>query len=186
MTTATEPTSAGVASTLRRLYLVRFGFALGWAGLLFATGHQLGPLSATLLVLYPLFDVASALFDARASQATGSVLGPYVNVGISLLAGITLSLAVFSGIPAVLRIWGIWAVFSGLVQLAVGIRRRALGGQWPMIASGSISTVAGISFFLQASAESTSLSTVAGYALFGGIFFLISALRLGRTTATAL
>jgi hypothetical protein len=182
MTTVAEPTSAGTASTLRRLYLTRFGFALVWAGALFVTGHQLGPLSATLLVLYPLFDVASVLYDARSSRATGPTVGLYLNAGISLLAGIALTLAVTSGIPAVLRAWGIWAVLSGLIQLAVGIRRRGLGGQWPMIVSGAISTFAGTSFFLQASMQSASLSTVAGYALFGGIFFLISAVRLGRAT----
>jgi hypothetical protein len=51
-----------------------------------------------------------------------------------------------------------------------------------MIASGTISTVAGISFFLQASAPHASLSNMAGYALLGGIFFLVSALRLSRGT----
>jgi hypothetical protein len=38
----------------------------------------------------------------------------------------------------------------------------------------------GTSFFLQASTEGATLSTVAGYATLGGIFFLVSALRLGR------
>jgi uncharacterized membrane protein HdeD (DUF308 family) len=49
-----------------------------------------------------------------------------------------------------------------------------------MIVSGAISTLAGISFLLQASVPHASLSNLAGYALLGGIFFLVSALRLGR------
>ncbi|MFJ8602702.1 hypothetical protein ACIREM_29140 [Streptomyces shenzhenensis] len=183
MTTVTAPPRAvDVSAALRRLYFVRFGFAVVWAGLLFVTASDLGPVSVTLLVLYPLFDVAAAVVDARASKATGPVRGLYANIAISSLAGIGLAVAASSGIPAALRVWGIWAIVSGLVQLAVGIGRRKLGGQWAMIASGSISTLAGASFYLQASAEDASLSSLGGYAVLGGIFFLVSALRLGRTT----
>ncbi|MEV4116382.1 hypothetical protein [Nonomuraea sp. NPDC049695] len=35
-----------------------------------------------------------------------------------------------------LRVWGAWAVVAGLVQLIVGVTRRKMGGQWPMIISG--------------------------------------------------
>jgi len=177
-------TAAVVATTvpaLRRLYFVRFGFALVWAGLLVTTASRLGPLSATLLVLYPLFDVASALVDVRTSKPTW---GLYVNIAISGLAAVGLAFAAASGIPAVLRVWGAWAVVSGLTQLVVGVSRRALGGQWAMIASGAISTVAGTFFILQAARPDASLVNLAGYAVLGGVFFLVSAIRLGRT-ATA-
>jgi uncharacterized membrane protein HdeD (DUF308 family) len=56
--------------------------------------------------------------------------------------------------------------------------RRRLGGQWAMIVSGGISTVAGISFVAQAGRDAASVRGLAGYALLGGIFFLASALRL--------
>lgn len=183
MTTTTAPASAAttVATALRRLYLVRFGFALIWAVALVFTASSIGPVSAALLVLYPLFDVAAAIVDANASRTGGSALGLYVNIAISSIAAAGLVFAVTSGIPAVLRVWGTWAVVAGLVQLFVALRRRGLGGQWAMIASGSLSTVAGISFFLQASAPDASLRNLAGYALLGGIFFLVSALRLGRS-----
>jgi uncharacterized membrane protein HdeD (DUF308 family) len=181
MTTAVASSSTEIASALRRLYLVRFGFAVVWAGLMFVVGSSIGPLSATLIVLYPLFDVAAAIVDARSSRATGSALGLYVNIAISSLTAIGLVLAVMSGIPAVLRVWGAWAVVAGIVQLIVGVSRRKLGGQWAMIASGGISVLAGTSFFLQASGEGPALGNIAGYATLGGIFFLVSALRLGRT-----
>jgi uncharacterized membrane protein HdeD (DUF308 family) len=180
MTTTTSPVAATFAPALRRLYFVRFGFALIWAVALFSTASSIGPVSATLLVIYPLFDVGAAIVDARSSRASRSALGLYVNIAISVIATVGLVFAVTSGIPAVLQVWGVWAVLAGLVQLVVALRRRTLGGQWAMIASGAISTLAGISFFLQAAAPHASLSNLSGYALLGGIFFLVSALRLGR------
>jgi uncharacterized membrane protein HdeD (DUF308 family) len=183
MTTTTSPVAATFAPALRRLYFVRFGFALIWAVALFSTASSIGPVSATLLVIYPLFDVGAAIVDARSSRASRSALGLYVNIAISVIATVGLVFAVTSGIPAVLQVWGVWAVLAGLVQLVVALRRRTLGGQWAMIASGTISTVAGISFFLQASVPHASLRNIAGYALLGGVFFLVSALRLSRSTS---
>lgn len=178
MTTTTAAATA--APALRRLYLIRFTFALIWAVVLFSTASSIGPVSATLLVIYPLFDVGAAVVDARSSRASRSASGLYVNIAISAIAAVGLVLAATSGIPAVLRVWGSWAVVAGLVQLIVALRRRELGGQWAMIASGTISTFAGISFFLGAAASDASLRNLAGYALLGGVFFLVSALRLGR------
>ncbi|ALV33043.1 hypothetical protein [Streptomyces sp. CdTB01] len=186
MTTTTAPAPAApatVASALRRLYFVRFGFALIWAAVLFLTASSIGPVSGTLLVIYPLFDVGAAVVDARSSRASRSALGLYVNIAISAFAAVGLVFAVTSGVPGVLRVWGIWAVVAGLVQLVVALRRRHLGGQWAMIASGSISALAGISFFQQAAAPHSSLSSLSGYALLGGIFFLVSALRLGHNAS---
>lgn len=178
METSTAPAVTRTANPLRRLYFTRFAFALVWAGLLFATASSLGPVSSTLLVLYPLFDVAAAVVDARSSKTGKPVVGLYVNVAISLLAAAGLAVAVSSGVPDVLRVWGAWAVVAGLVQLGVGVVRRGLGGQWPMILSGGISVLAGSSFVLQATKDSASLTTLAGYATLGGVFFLVSAVRL--------
>ncbi|MFE9680807.1 hypothetical protein [Streptomyces sp. NPDC006285] len=176
----TTPTEAPL--TLRKLYMLRFAFAAVWAALLFTTADTLGPLSVTLLVVYPLFDVACAVVDLRSAQAgKGPVRGLYANIALSTLTGIGLAVAATSGIPAVLRVWGLWAVTAGLVQLVVGVVRRHLGGQWAMIASGAISTFAGASFFAQAGADDASLKNLAGYAFLGGVFFLVSALRLKRT-----
>ncbi|MGI5472944.1 hypothetical protein [Streptomyces sp. CA-132043] len=176
---ASAPPSASAA--LRKLYFLRFAFASVWAGLLFATASKLGPLTAALLVIYPLFDVAAAVVDVRSAKANGGpVRGLYVNIALSALTGIGLALAATSGIPAVLRVWGVWAITAGLVQLVVGALRRRLGGQWAMIVSGAISTLAGASFFAQAGSDDASLSSLAGYAFLGGVFFLVSALRMTR------
>ncbi|GAA1511519.1 hypothetical protein [Kribbella lupini] len=174
MTTTTSTTPTSVPAALRRLYFVRFGFALVWAVLLLVSADRLGPLSVTLLIVYPLFDVAAAVVDFRNSKTPTLV----ANIVISALAGIGLAIAATSGIPAVLRVWGAWAIVAGLVQLVVAVRRRALGGQWPMILSGGISVLAGTSFVLSASAKDPKLTSLGGYALLGGIFFLVSAIRL--------
>lgn len=50
-----------------------------------------------------------------------------------------------------------------------------------MIASGGLSTLAGASFIAQAGTADPSLRNLAGYAFLGGVFFLVSALRLKRT-----
>ena len=176
MTATADSVITGVPHTLRRLYFVRFGFAVVWAALLFASASHLGPLSVTLLVLYPLFDVAAAVADARSSRTTAL----FANIAVSSLAAVGVAVACASGIPAVLRVWGAWAVLAGVVQLVVGLGRRRMGGQWPMILSGGISVLAGASFVAQAGADGASLRSLAGYATLGGIFFLVSALRLGR------
>ncbi len=183
MTTTVAPVAASIAPALRRLYFVRFGFALIWAVVLFLTASNIGPVTTVLLVIYPLFDVGAAVVDARSSRASRAALGLYVNIAISVIAAAGLVFAVTSGIPAVLRVWGVWAAVAGLVQLIVALRRRKLGGQWAMIASGAISVLAGTSFITQAATDGQTLGRVAGYAVLGGIFFLVSALRLGRATA---
>lgn len=184
--TATETGAATVAASLRRLYFVRFAFAVAWAVVVFiaapAAGAELGFAIAALLVLYPLFDVAAAVVDSRSNRAAGATATPllYVNMALSLAAAIGLAIASASGASAVLIVWGAWAVTAGAVQLAVALRRRALGGQWAMILSGGISVLAGAGIASMAGSASASVGTVAGYATLGGIFFVISALRLGR------
>ncbi|MFD5649009.1 hypothetical protein [Streptomyces sp. NPDC127039] len=181
MDTVVVAPPASVPVTLRKLYFLRFAFAAVWAALVFATADALGPLSTALLLVYPLFDVAAAVVDVRSARANGGPAAPlYANIAISSLTVLALALAATSGIPAVLRVWGAWAVTAGIVQLVAGAVRRRLGGQWPMIVSGAISTLAGLSFVSQAGAEDPSLSSLAGYAFLGGVFFLVSALRLGR------
>ena len=166
---------------MRRLYFVRFAFAIVWALVMFTMAEEISPVAAVLLVLYPLFDVGAAIYDAKVSRSTGSPVLLYV-AAVSLVAAVGVGVACASGIPALLRVWGAWAIVSGLVQLIVAVPRRKLGGQWPMIISGTISVLAGASFVASAGADAPTLTARAvGYAVPGGIFFLLSALRLGRT-----
>ncbi|WP_434447338.1 hypothetical protein [Lentzea sp. E54] len=166
--TVDSPTG-GIASALRRLYLVRSAFAVLRAGLLFVAGARPGPLGTTPLVAYPLFDVAAEIADLRVSRTTDSAFGLRLNIAMSLFAALGLGLAGSSGVHAVLLVWGAWAVVAGLVQVAVAIARRALGGQRPMILSGVISVPVGTYFNVGAFAPDPSLSNVAGHAVLGGV-----------------
>ncbi|MET8202693.1 hypothetical protein [Micromonospora taraxaci] len=179
-TTAAAPGISQTASALRRLYFTRFAFAIVWALVTIATAKEISPLTVVLFVLYPLFDVGAAIYDLRSTRTTGSPTLLYVNIAVSLLAAVGVGIASSSGIPAVLRVWGAWAIVAGLVQLVVAVTRRKMGGQWPMILSGGISVLAGGSFIASAAAANPSLTNAAGYAIPGAIFFLIAAVRLGR------
>ncbi|MBF8188053.1 hypothetical protein ITP53_20395 [Nonomuraea sp. K274] len=183
--TGTMADATNTTKALRNLYYVRFGFAVVWAGLVVLTASTLNPASIALLVIYPLFDVVAAVIDFRSSGTTRPRVPLYVNMALSLLTAIGLAVAVTSGIPDVLRVWGVWAITAGIVQLIVAILRYRLGGQWAMILSGGISTLAGTSFILQAGGSNASVTAIAGYATLGGIFFVISAIRLHRRAVKA-
>lgn len=178
---------ADAASTtgLRKLYYLRFGFAIVWAALIMLTASTINPASIALLVIYPLFDVTAAVIDFRSSGSTRPRGPLYLNMALSLLAAIGLAVAVASGIPNVLRVWGAWAITAGVVQLIVAVLRYRLGGQWAMILSGGISVLAGSSFIVMAGGPKASVSSIGGYAVLGGVFFLVSAIRLHRLAVKA-
>ncbi|MEY9854830.1 uncharacterized membrane protein HdeD (DUF308 family) [Catenulispora sp. GAS73] len=185
MTLTATSDQATSAPSLRRLYIVRFAFAAVWAALLLVLGPDLKAGTKTLLVLYPAFDVAAAVVDAKSSRAARSIKGLYANMAISAAAAVGLAAAGTAGIADVLRVWGAWAIASGLVQLVVALLRRSMGGQWAMILSGGLSVLAGASFLADAAKTDPSLKVLGGYAALGGIFFLVSALRLSRAAKTA-
>jgi len=186
MTTAPSAPTARIAApdvvppVLRRLYFARFGFAIIWAALFAATSSPFGTAALVLVVLYPVFDVAAAAVDARsASSIRRSTPALYINMAVSAVAAVALAVVGTGDVGDVLVVWGAWAIASGLVQLAVGLQRRSQSGQYPVIVSGALSVVAGTSFLVSAG-SATSLGSIAGYAVLGGVFFLVSALRLGR------
>jgi hypothetical protein len=170
--------------TLRTLYYVRFAFAAAWAIAAMAFARSISPTTVVLLLIYPLFDVAAAVIDFRSSGRNRPKAPLIINVALSLAAVAGLAVAIGTGIPAVLRIWGAWAITAGLVQLIVAILRYRFGGQWPMILSGGISVLAGSSFIVMAGGPKAALGSIAGYAALGGIFFLASAIRLHRLAGT--
>lgn len=172
-------TSSTLSSALRRLYFVRFGFAVAWAALLFLTGGTMGPFLTILLIAYPLFDAASVFWQIRAEgENRRTKVSEWVNVVVSVLVAIALGWASTVSPSVALTVWGVWAIGAGLPQLITAIRNRRSGGQVPQMLSGGISLFAGGAFVAQGLQGSEMIVGVAGYAVLGAVFFLVSAVRL--------
>lgn len=167
------------ARHFQRLYIVRFAFALVWAALLFGSAGSPGPLLTALVVLYPLADAIAVLVQRRVGGSPRSSRTPeWINIVFSAAAAIALGWASTVSIPAVLGVWGAWAIVSGVVQLLTAVARRGLGGHVPLVVSGALSVLAGAAFVLQSFSSAASAVGVGGYAVLGGIFFLTSGIRL--------
>lgn len=180
--TATIPAPVQTAQALRTLYFVRAAFSVVWVSLVFLFVKSSPTVTAALLLLYPAWDVLATFGDIRANRSTGGTLLPqYVNIVIGSITTVAVGLALRNGVPAVLIVFGVWAVLTGLIQLLLGLRRRSqLGGQWPMILSGGQSVLAGVLFVVQAHDPTKGIANVAGYSAVGAIYFLIAALRLRK------
>jgi uncharacterized membrane protein HdeD (DUF308 family) len=190
---------APTADTTRQLYLTRAVVAIAWAVLLvvaLASSRSLSPqesvpgLAIALLIIYPLIDVVASLVDARSQRRQGAARNAtiqLVNAVISSVVAVVIAVVASHGADAVLRTFGAWATLTGLIQLTLGVirHRRATSGQWPMIISGAISTLAGFSFAQMSTQDDLKLSSLAGYATLGAIFFLLSAWRLGSGRVAA-
>lgn len=173
--TLAAPTAA---PALRNLYLARFGFAVVWAGLFAATGSDLGTAAVVLLVTYPAFDVVAAIVDTRSTARTGHPRALHANMAVSAVAAVALAVGAADDVPTTLRIWGAWAIVAGAIQLVVALSRRHEGGHWPMVVSGGLSVLVGATFIPTAAQSDPSVTGIVGYAALGGVFFLVSALRL--------
>ncbi len=180
----TAPTPTFTAA-LRRLYAVRFVLALAWAALLFSTASDRGTLLTVLVVAYPLVDAAAVLWQLRAPGRGSAARWPeWLNVVVSVAVAVALGWAAGRSFGAVLAVWGVWAVGAGAPQLVTALQRRRSGGQVPQILSGGISVLAGLGFLSQASQSPSGVAGIGGYAVLGGVFFLVSALRLTQVLRT--
>jgi hypothetical protein len=100
-----------------------------------------------------------------------------INVAVSSATTAAVIVALTMSMNWVLGVFGLWAIFSGLLQLGTAVRRwKTNGGQWAMILSGGQSAVAGAFFIAQAQMpEPPSIANIAGYAGLGAFYFLVSA-----------
>jgi hypothetical protein len=175
-TEITQPTT-----TLRNLYFTRTVVQLIWAVSTMAIAVKNPVLGVTLLVLYPLWDVACTLYDLKTSAGGSSATTRYVNAAMGTIAAIGIGLTGYANPQYAVAIFGGWALVAGLLQLAVGIlRRKQLGGQWAMILSGIQSTAAGVAFTLGGLNGKFHIKDLGGYAIFGAIYFLIAGILIGR------
>jgi len=169
------------ARSLRNLYFARTAVQLIWAFAVLVTAAENPTLAATLLILYPLWDVVCTLYDLKTSAGSDSAKTQYVNAAMGTIAGVGIGFTGYSHPQYAVAIFGGWALVAGLLQLAVGIlRKRRVGGQWAMILSGAQSTAAGLAFALGGLSGKSHIKDLGGYAVFGAIYFLIGGILLSR------
>ena len=171
-----------IAKALSKLYITRASFSILWVILVAALSSKSFTASFILLLIYPLWDVIGTIADIRINKGN-SVLPQYINLLISAIATIAVALALKAGVPTALIVFGVWAIITGFIQLILGLRRRVLGGQWPMIISGGQSIIGGTSFILLANNPTMGLTSLAGYAGFGAFYYLLAAWRLSKVKA---
>jgi uncharacterized membrane protein HdeD (DUF308 family) len=167
---------------LKRYYFLRAGVSVAWILAAVAVGTNNPVAAGVLLVAYPAWDALANALDAR-SNGGFTANGPQT---FNLIVSLTVACAVLFTLQTdphrVLTVFGVWAAFSGILQLAAGVRRwRSVGGQWPMVLSGAQSVLAGVFMItrsLSGGGHPPAPIEIAPYAGFGAFYFLVAAIAL--------
>lgn len=165
---------------LKTYYYLRFAVSAIWVALAFTVANAMPPLAALMLVAYPVWDALANYLDATRSGGLTRNKSQMLNVLVSVVTAVAVAATLPQGMHAVLQIFGVWAVLSGLFQLLTGVRRwKSYGAQWAMILSGAQSGLAGAHMLSKAAGTApVSIADIAPYAAFGAFYFLISAVSL--------
>jgi uncharacterized membrane protein HdeD (DUF308 family) len=182
MTSAThnQPRPSEGNTWLKPYYFSRAAVSIVWIIAALTLGSTLPGVAAVLLLFYPTWDAAANLMDAYRNGGFKRNPSQTLNAVVSSLTTLAIAVALGMSMSAVLYVFGAWAIFSGVFQLATGVRRwKTHGAQWLMILSGAQSALAGVFFLKQASADGMhGIMVVVPYVAFGAFYFLVSALWL--------
>ena len=165
---------------LKSYYYLRFAVSAAWVVAAFTVAKSSLPLAAAMLVAYPAWDALANYIDARRTGGLSRNKSQLLNFVVSIVTAIAIAIALGHSMNAVLSVYGVWAVVSGVLQLLTALRRwKTNGAQWAMILSGAQSALAGVFFVKMAGGtEIIGITNVAPYAAFGAFYFLVSALWL--------
>jgi uncharacterized membrane protein HdeD (DUF308 family) len=183
-TTVTLPNSAsGIDTTshwLKRYYFTRSAFSAVWVAVALAVATNVPTLAAVMLVGYPAWDAVANFVDAQRSGGIGRNKAQLLNFVISIVTAVAVAIALGRSMNSVLFVFGVWAGFSGILQLATALgRRKTAGAQWAMILSGAQSALVAVFMIKMAQGvEPVGIADVAPYAAFGAFYFLVSAIWL--------
>ena len=171
--------SSSQATWLRSYYFTRAILSIAWIVAAILSGGY-SAVATILLVVYPAWDAVANLVDARANGGLKANPSQSLNVAASTIMTLAVIIAVMKDNYAVLAVFGVWAILSGLLQLYTGARRwRSYGAQWVMMLSGAQSTLAGAFMISRSFGDAMpSILDIAPYAGFGAFYFLLSAIWL--------
>jgi uncharacterized membrane protein HdeD (DUF308 family) len=133
--------------------------------------------ASALLLIYPAWDAAANVLDARQNAGFRRNPTQTFNAVVSGVTTVAVGVALTIGLRTVLAVFGVWAALSGLLQLATAVRRwKSHGAQWLMVLSGAQSAAAGGMFLIQANGPDVpGIADIAPYAAFGAFYFVLSA-----------
>jgi uncharacterized membrane protein HdeD (DUF308 family) len=181
MTQTASTAPAPSSQSLRSFYVLRAVIAFGWVAAAAVAGTHSPVAGALFLGAYAAWDAVANAIDGQRSGGLGRNPVQLVNVLISLAAALGMAAGAVAGLKLSVSVFGAWALVAGLLQLAVGLRRRgAAKGQLFMILSGAQSALAGGFFLKLGLSGAGDLSKLIPYAAFGGVYFLLAALALSR------
>jgi uncharacterized membrane protein HdeD (DUF308 family) len=162
---------------LTTYYFARAAFSFAWVAVAVTVAADMPALAGALLVVYPAWDAAANVEDARRNGGLGRNPTQALNAVVSAATTAAVAVALGMSMYAVLAVFGVWATLSGLFQLGTGLRRwKTVGAQWAMVLSGAQSAVVGGTFLVKANGSVVpGITDVAPYAGFGAFYFLVSA-----------
>jgi uncharacterized membrane protein HdeD (DUF308 family) len=177
MPTRTITTSSDADRWLRIYYLLRGSVSLLWVAAALLIGPHSTAIAGVLLLIYPAWDALANGIDARRNGGLRANPTQAVNIAVSSVTTIAVAVTLTQSVRAVIAVFGVWAILSGILQLATGVRRwRVAGAQWLMIISGAQSAAAGANFLREVGApDAPGVADIAPYAAFGAFYFLVSA-----------
>lgn len=175
-----HPPAQSPSQWLQSYYFTRAAVSIAWIALAVVVGKNAPSIGAILLVAYPAWDAFANYLDAKKTGGLSSNPSQALNLAVSGISAVAVATALRSSMNAVINVFGAWAILSGLLQLLTASRRwKSAGAQWVMVLSGAQSALAGVFFFkMAAAATPPSIVTVAPYAGFGALYFLVSAIWL--------
>ena len=183
--TLDQPNPQSASGWLKSYYFTRFAFSAIWAVTAFTAAKNAPMLAAVMLVGYPAWDAIANFVDARRNGGLGRNKTQLLNFLVSIATAVAVAVTLRGSMNSVLTVFGIWAGFSGILQLATGVKRwKSYGAQWAMIVSGAQSALAGVFMVKVAGgAEPVGIANIAPYAAFGAFYFLVSAIWLAVSDA---
>lgn len=177
--------SPSASARLRNYYLARAVVSAVWIGGALTAGRSDPRMATLLFIAYPAWDAVANYFDAAGNGGLRRNSTQTLNLVVSTAAAVAVAVALQFSLFAVLGVFGVWAILSGLLQLATAVRRwKSYGAQWAMGLSGAQSALAGIYMAtLAAGTHTPGIKDITGYAAFGAFYFLVSAIWLTVSNA---
>lgn len=162
---------------LRGVLAIVFGIlAFIWPGL---TAVALVFLFAAYAILDGVLTIAAAIRSRETNDRWWlGLLEGLVSIAAGVIAALFPTLAAVT----LLFVIAIWAIITGLLELAAAIRlRREIENEWALGLTGVVSIILGVIMILNPGAGLIGFVwAIAGYAILFGILMIILAFRLGR------